>query len=72
MNINLEQMSYEEFKSWCNARACDGQWSLLEAMACLQVIREIDSIKVRGFFKKKRTLKARELEWRKRNYKTIS
>ena len=27
---------------------CDGQWSMLEAMACLNVIEEIDKIKVKG------------------------
>ena len=47
MDIKLENMSYEEFKKWCNDRACDGRWSMLEAMACLQVIKEIDSIKVK-------------------------
>jgi hypothetical protein len=71
MDINLETMTYQEFKEYCNDRACDGQWSLLEALACINVIEEIDSIKVKGLFKKKQTLKARELEWKKRNYKTI-
>lgn len=71
MSIDLGKMSYQEFKKYCNDRACDGQWSMLEAMACLQVIKEIDSIKVKGLFKKKKTLEAREAEWRRRNYKTI-
>lgn len=71
MDIKLENMSYEEFKKWCNDRACDGRWSMLEAMACLQVIKEIDSMKVKGLFKKKATLKAREEEWKRRNYKTM-
>jgi hypothetical protein len=70
--VYLETMSYQEFVDYCNARACDGRWSMLEAMACIQVIKEIDSIKIKGLFKKKATLKARELEWKKRNYKTIS
>jgi len=72
MDINLKAMTYQEFKKYCNDRACDGQWSMLEAMACINVIEEIDSIKVKGLFKKKKTLKAQELEWRKRNYETIS
>lgn len=71
MNINLEKMTYQEFKDYCNDRACDGKWSMLEAMACIDVIKKIDSIKVKGLFKKKQTLKARELEWEKRNYKTM-
>lgn len=70
--INLETMTYEEFKRYCNDRACDGRWSMLEAIACLKVIEEIDSIKIKGLFKKKRTLEARELEWRRRKYKSIS
>lgn len=71
MNISLGNMSYQEFKKWCNDRACDERWSELEAMACLQVIKEIDSIKVKGLFKRKETLRAREIEWKKRNYKTL-
>lgn len=71
MQINLEKMSYQDFKKYCNDRASDGQWSMLEAMACLDIIKEIDSIKVKGFFKKKETLEARELEWKKRNFKTM-
>ena len=72
MDINLENMTYQEFCDWCNDRACDGQWSMLEAMACSQIIKEIDSIKVKGFFKKKATLRAREEEWKRRNYKTLT
>ena len=50
MDIKLENMSYQEFKKYCSDRACDGQWSMLEAMACLNVIEEIDKIKVKGLF----------------------
>lgn len=71
MSINLETISYQEFKNWCNDRACDGKWNKIEALACLQVIGEIDNIKVKGFFKKRKTLEARELEWKKRDYKTL-
>lgn len=66
MDIKLENMSYQEFKKYCSDRACDGQWSMLEAMACLNVIEEIDKIKVKGLFKKKKTLEAREIEWKKK------
>ncbi len=64
MDINLETTSYQDFKKYCNDRACDGKWSLLDAMACIQIINEIDSIKVKGLFKKKQTLRAREQEWK--------
>lgn len=69
--VELDKMSYEDFKKYCNDRASDGEWSLFEAMACLDVIGEIDKIKAKGFFKKKKTLELREMEWRKRNYKTL-
>ena len=53
--------SYKEFKAFCNEKACTGQWDNIEALGCLQVIKEIDSIKVKkGLFKKKKTLEARE------------
>ena len=70
--VKLEGMAYKDFKKYCSGRASDGQWSMLEAMACLHVIKEIDSIKVKGLFKRKKTMQAREAEWRRRNYKTIS
>lgn len=70
--VNLETMSYQEFKSWCNDRACDGKWDMMEAMACLHIIDEIDSIKVKGLFKKKATLAAREAAWKNYKFKTIS
>ena len=55
MKVNLEEMSYQDFKKWCNDRSCDGKWDMLEAMACLHIIREIDSIKkkLRVFSKEK-------------------
>ena len=55
-------MTYQEFKAWCNKRACDGQWDSIETITCcLDIIREIDKIKVKkGLFKKKKTEKARE------------
>ena len=72
MEEEIKTMSYKQFKAWCNLRACDGSWnSIDEAITCLQVIKEIDSIKVKGLFKKKATLKAREEEWKRRNYKTM-
>lgn len=69
MDINLEAITYKEFKKYCNDRVCDGEWSMHEAITCINLIEEIDSIKVKGLFKKQKTLKARELEWKKRNCK---
>ena len=71
MNLNLENMSYQEFKEWCEDRACDGRWSMLEAIACLDIIKEIDNIKAKGLFKKKATLKAREEAWKKKGFTSL-
>lgn len=62
---SCEDMTYAEFKDWCNRRACDGQWSAGVAMTCIAIIEEIDSIKVKGLFKGKATKQARELAWEK-------
>ena len=43
----IKTLTYKEFKVFCNQRACDGRWSMLEAMAYLDVIDEIDKIKVK-------------------------
>lgn len=72
MTVNLENMTYKEFKEFCTERSQDGKWSMLEAMACLQVIDEIDSIKVKGLFSRRKTRQAREEEWKRRGYKTLS
>lgn len=71
MDINLENMSYQDFKKYCKDRSCDGQWSMIEAIACLDLIDKIDSIKVKGLFSKKKTLEAREVAWKSYNFKTI-
>lgn len=71
MNKNIEGMSYQEFKKYCSERCCDGNWSMLEAIACLDILNKIDSIKVKGLFKKKKTLEAREKAWKEYNFKTI-
>ena len=57
----IKTMTYKEFKAWCNERACDGRWDSIETITtCLDIINEIDKIKVKGFFKKKATERARE------------
>ena len=62
----IKTLTYKEFKVFCNQRACDGRWSMLEAMAYLDVIDEIDKIKVKflGLIPlKKKTELAREKAW---------
>ena len=31
-------MKFREFVSWCNQRAADGCWGMLEAMVCVDII----------------------------------
>lgn len=35
-------MTFKEFKVWCNQRACDGCWGMLEAMACIDLIETVN------------------------------
>ena len=69
----IKTLTYKEFKEFCNQRACDGRWSMLETMAYLDVIDEIDKIKVKflGLITlKKKTELAREKAWQdKLHYK---
>lgn len=30
-------MKFKEFVNWCNERACDGCWGMLEAIACINL-----------------------------------
>lgn len=34
-------MKYKEFVAWCNERACDGCWGMLESMTCIWVMEEV-------------------------------
>jgi hypothetical protein len=58
-------MSYKEFSNWCNDRACDGRWSLQEALVYIDMLRKIDAVCVKGLFKKRATRNAREIAWQK-------
>lgn len=44
-------MSYKQFLSWCNDRACDGRWSKENAVYCINVI---DTINAQPFWKRNR------------------
>lgn len=56
----IEEMSYKEFSNWCEERACDGRWSMMDAIACSEMIREIEIVVKGKIFKNK----ARENEWK--------
>lgn len=34
-------MTFREFVSWCNERACDGCWGILDAMVCIDIIGKV-------------------------------
>lgn len=50
-------MSYKEFKKWCNQRACDGLWGLLEALTCINIMAEIDRL---PFWKREKAWREKE------------
>ena len=61
----IEKMTYAEFKDYTTDRACDGRWSMMTALACIDMRRRIDAIKIKGLFKRKATAEAQEKEWQK-------
>lgn len=34
-------MKIKEFVRWCNDRAADGCWEMLEALACINILQEV-------------------------------
>lgn len=34
-------MKFKEFVRWCNERACDGCWGMIESMACIDLIKTV-------------------------------
>lgn len=54
----IKDCTFNEFTDWCNRRACDGRWSLTDAITCTEVIGEV--YKIKPLFGKK---KAREKKW---------
>lgn len=58
MKKKMKDFTFEEFKKWCNMRACDGQWSIFAAYFYIEAINQV--LKVKPLFGRK---KAREKEW---------
>lgn len=54
-------MTFKQFVSWCNQRASDGCWSMITAMACIDLIEKIRNIR---FYK-------REKYWRENYEKQV-
>lgn len=44
-------MTFKEFEAWCNQRACDGCWGMLEAMTCIDIL---ETIRKKWFWKRER------------------
>lgn len=65
MNKKIEDMTYEEFYEYCEERTCDGQWSIYEAVAYIDIINKMNNIKIKTLFwtNRKKTKEAREKAW---------
>ena len=44
-------MTFKEFVEWCNDRACDGCWGMIESMTCIDIISNIRKL---PFWKRKK------------------
>ena len=58
MKKEMKDVTFDEFSEWANRRACDGQWSMLDALISAEVISEV--MKVKSIFHRK---KKREKAW---------
>ena len=45
MKKEMKDVTFDEFSEWANRRACDGQWSMLDAMISAEVISEVMKVK---------------------------
>lgn len=34
-------MKFKEFEEWCSHRAADGCWGMIDAIVCIEIIKEI-------------------------------
>lgn len=60
MKKKIKDCTFKEFTRWANARACDGRWSMLDAVNTVSVISMVYEVKPL-FFRGK----AREALWGK-------
>ena len=45
MKKKIKDCTFKEFTGWANARACDGRWSMLDAMNSISVISMVYEVK---------------------------
>lgn len=60
MKKKIKDCTFKEFTWWANARACDGRWSMLDAMNSVSIISMVYEVKL-IFFRGR----VREALWRK-------
>ena len=60
MKKKIKDCTFKEFTGWANARACDGRWSMLDAMNSVSIISMVYEVKP-IFFRGR----GREVLWRK-------
>ena len=34
-------MTFKEFRTWCNERACDGCWGFAETITCIDIMKKV-------------------------------
>lgn len=44
-------MTFKEFVSWCNERACDGCWGMITAIVCIDFMK---TVKKQPFWKREK------------------
>lgn len=52
-------MTFKQFESWCNERACDGCWSRRIAMFCIAVCHQVGKCR---FWKRKKVWRELDIE----------
>lgn len=62
MKKQIKDVTFEEFIRWCNSRLCDDMWSYKMAVTCLEVIKQVTSVKSLFGKKKKREKKWNEIK----------
>lgn len=45
MKKKIKNCTFKEFTGWANARACDGRWSMLDAMNSVSIISMVYEVK---------------------------
>lgn len=58
--LESKDCTFKEFTGWANARACDGRWSMLDAMNSVSIVSMVYEVKP-IFFRGR----VREALWRK-------